>query len=400
MRSAWEQVERQDFFDAVAKAFPFGESRRDFVGAAENVQHADGLAQSESPDDARFGSLARRVQQDALRFTGDRPRKSHLHERLVNFASDELVILLQESCGRLGAVNRRAFPFDSEDGFCGFAEGEAEKAVTAVKIQEMVALFKAEQATGGLDEVMDLAFVYLAESRYRIFEPKVAEVERELARAVKLLEVQHVCRALGFEVVIRLRRIDVCVCCRDVIRALLQNFGDLLELADNACVQLFHVENHDAILVSAADDNPVERVGERLVCRRNQLVEQQTVNGVVFFGLENAIVFVKTQIARFHLDLALGRGAVIARHRACNNRLRAASKAVDFPKFADGGVFDFELVFVIERSERFAVCGIRFFSVIREVIGYGLFKKHINPFLYNPKFKKFRETFKEYFYAM
>ena len=109
-----------------------------------------------------------------------------------------------------------------------------------------------------------------------------------------------------------------------MIRALLQHFCDLLELADNACIELFHVENHDAILVCAADDNPVERVGERLVCRRNELIEQQTVNGVVFFGFENAIVFVKTEVARFHFDLALGRRTVIARHRACNDRLRAA----------------------------------------------------------------------------
>ena len=261
----------------------------------------------------------------------------------------------------------------------------------------MVALFETEQAACGLDEVMDLAFVDLAESRYRIFEPKVTEVERKFARAVKLLEVQNVCRALCFEVVVRFCGIDVSVSGRHMVRALLQHFGNLLELADNASIELFHVENHDAVLVRATDDNPVERVGERLVRRRDELVEQQTINSVMFFGFENAIVFVKTQIARFHFDLALGRCTVIARHRACNDRLRAAGKTVHFPKFADGGILDFELVLVIERSKSLAVSGIGFLSVIREVMCYGLFKKHINPFLYNSKFKKFPETLKSFF---
>jgi len=102
----------------------------------------------------------------------------------------------------------------------------------------------------------------------------------------------------------------------------------------------------------------------------------------VFFGLQDAIVFVKTQVARFHFDLALGRRAVIARHGACHNRLRTASKAVDFPKFADGFVLDFELVFVIERSKGLAVSGIRFLRIIREVMGYCLFKKHEILFFY------------------
>jgi len=212
-----------------------------------------------------------------------------------------------------------------------------------------------------------------------------------------LLEVQNVCRALCFEVVVRFCGIDVGVRGCYVVRALLQHFGNLLQLTHDASIKLLHVENHDAVLVCAADNNPVERIGERLVCRRNELVEQQTINSVVFFGFENAIVFIKTQIARFHFDLALGCGAVIARHWACNDRLRAAGKAVDFPEFADGGVFYLELVFVIERSKSFSVSGIRFLSVIREVMSDGLFKKHIDPFLYNPKFKKFTETLKSIF---
>ena len=244
---------------------------------------------------------------------------------------------------------------------------------------------------------MDLAFVDLAESRHRVLEPEMAEVERKFTRSVKLLEVQNVCRALCFEVVVRFCRVHVSVGCRHVVRALLQYFGNLLELANNAGIELLHVENHDAVLACATDDNPVERVGERFVCRRNELVEQQTINSVVFFGFENAIVFVETQIARFHFDLALGRRTVIARHRACNNRLRAAGKAVDFPKFANGGVLDFELVLVIEGSKSLAVSGIGFLCVIREVVSDGLFKKHINPFLYNSKFKNFYECLKSFF---
>ena len=376
MRRAREKVERQHFLDSVAKTFPFGECIRDFVGAAENVQHAHGLAHRESPDDARFGSLARRVEQNAFRFARNRSRESHLHERLVNFPCNEFVVLFQESCGSLRAVDGRTFPFYTEYGLGGFAERKAEEAVTAVKIQEVVALFETEQAACGLDEVVDLAFIDLAESRYRVLEPEMAEVEREFARTVKLLKVERVCRALCFEIVVGTSRVHVGMCCGHVVRALLQDFGNLLELAYDACVQLFHVENHDAVLVRAADDEPVERVSERLVCRRDELVEQQTVNGVVFFGLQNAIVFVKAEVARLHFDLALGRRAVIARHGACHNRLRTACKAVDFPKFADGFVLDLEFILVVERSKGFAVSGIRFLRIIREVMGYCLFKKH------------------------
>ncbi len=397
MRRAREQVERQHFLDAVAETFPFGESGRNFVGTAENVQHADGLSQSKRANHAGFGSLAWRVQQNAFWFARDRPRESHLHERLVNLACDELVILLQEPCGSFRAIDGRAFPFHAEHGLGGFAEREAEEAVTAVKVQEVVALFKAKQAACGLDEVVNLAFVNLAETRHRVLEPEMAEVQRKFTRTVKLFEVERVCRALRFEIVIGFRRIDVSVGRRHVVRALLQNFCNLFQLADNACVQLFHVENHDAVLVCAADDNPVERVGERLVRRRNELVEQQTVNGVVLFGLQDAIVFVKTQIARLHFDLALGRGAVIARHRACNNRLRTTGKAVHFPEFADGGILDLELFLVFERGKSLAISGIGFLRVIREIVGDGLFKKHINPFLYNSKFKKFLESLKSIF---
>ena len=105
MWRAREQVERQYFLDAVAKALPFGKCCRDFVGAAENVQHADGLSHGESADHARFSTLARRVQEDAFRFARDRSRKSHLHERLVDLSGNELVVLLQESCRSFGAVD-------------------------------------------------------------------------------------------------------------------------------------------------------------------------------------------------------------------------------------------------------------------------------------------------------
>ena len=376
MRRAGEQVERQHFLDAVAETFPFGEGIRDFVGAAEYVQHAHGLSQSKRTNHAGFSPFARRVEQNAFRFARNRARESHLHERLVNLACDELVILFQESSGSFRTVDGRAFPFHTEYGLGGFTECKAEETVTAVKIQEVVALFKTEQTACGLDEVVNLAFVNLAESRHRVLEPEMTEVERKFTRAVKLLEIERVRRALRFEIVIGFRRIDVSVCRRHVVWALLQNFGNLLELAHDACVQLFHVENHDAVLVRATDDNPVERVSERLVCRCNQLVKQQAVNRIVLFGLQNAIVFVKPQIARFHFDLALGRGAVIARHGASDNRLRTACKAVDFPKFADGIVLDLEFVLVVERSEGLAVGGIRFLRIIREVMGYCLFKKH------------------------
>ena len=189
MRRAGEQVERQHFLDAVAETFPFGEGIRDFVGAAEYVQHAHGLSQSKRTNYAGFSPFARRVEQNAFRFARNRARESHLHERLVNLACDELVILFQESCGSLRAVDGRTFPFHTEYGLGGFAERKAKEAVTAVKIQEVVALFETEQAACGLDEVVNLAFVDLAESRYRVLEPKMAEVERKFTRAVKLLEV-------------------------------------------------------------------------------------------------------------------------------------------------------------------------------------------------------------------
>ena len=370
VRCAREQIHWQHFLDAVAVAFPFGEGAWDFVSAAENVEHTHWLAHRKSTDDARFCSLARRVQQNAFRFARDRPRKSHLHKRFVNLA-----------CG-LRAIDGRAFPFHAEYGLGCFTECKTEEAVTAVKVQKVVALFKTEQTACGLDEVVNLAFVDLAESRHRVLEPEMAEVERKFARAVKLLEVERVCRSLGFEIVVGTSRVYVGMCCGYVVRALLQDFGNLLELAHDACIELFHVENHDAVLVRATDDEPVERISERLVCRRDELVEQQAVNGVVFFGFQNAIVFVKAEVARLHFDLALGRRAIIARHGACHNRLRTACKAVDFPKFADGFVLDLEFVFVIERSEGLAVSGIRFLRVIREVMGYCLFKKHEILFFY------------------
>ena len=392
MRRAGEQVHRQHFLDAVAVTFPFGEGVRDFVGAAENVQYADRLTHGERTDDARFSALARRVQQDAFRFARNRSRKSHLHERFIDLSGNELVVLLEEPCGSLGAIDGRTFPFHAEYGLGGFAEGEAEEAVTAVKIQEVVALFETKQAACGLDEVVDLAFVDLAESRYRVLEPKMAKVERKFARAVKLLKVQDVRRTLGFEIVIGFCRVHVGVGGCHVVRALLQHFCNLLEFADDAGVEFFHVENHDAVLVGAADDDPVERVGERLVGRRDELFEKQTVNGVVFFGLENAVVFVKTEIARLHFDLALGRRAVIARHRACNDGLRATSESVHFPEFTDGCILDLELFLVIERGKGFTISGVRFLRVIREVVSDGLFKKHKNLFLSTSNLKSSRKV--------
>lgn len=62
VRGAGEQVHRQHFLDAIAVTFPFGEGAWDFVSAAENVEYTHGLAHRESPDDARFSALARRVQ--------------------------------------------------------------------------------------------------------------------------------------------------------------------------------------------------------------------------------------------------------------------------------------------------------------------------------------------------
>jgi len=221
VRGAGEQIHWQHFLDTVAIAFPFGEGAWDFVGATENMKHAHRLAHRERTDDAWFGSLARRVQQNAFRFARDRPRKSHLHKRLVNFPCDELVVLLQESCGSFGAIDGRTFPFHTEHGLGGFTECKAEETVTAVKVQEMVAFFETEQTACGFDEVVNLAFVDLAESRHRVLEPKMAEVERKFARAVKLLEVQNVSRALRFEIVVRFRCVDISVRCCYMIRALL-----------------------------------------------------------------------------------------------------------------------------------------------------------------------------------
>ena len=183
-------------------------------------------------------------------------------------------------------------------------------------------------------------------------------------------------RALGLEVVIGLRRVNVGVRRSHVIRRFLQNFGDLLQFADDRGIDFLDIEYNDPVLVRAADDNPVERVGEGLVRRRDELIEQQAVNGVVLFGLQDAVVFVEAQVARLHVDSPLAGGAVVAGHGARGYRLRVAGEPVYIPEFADGLVFDLQLVFIAEGGEGFAVGGIGFFRVIGDLVGDGLFKEH------------------------
>lgn len=183
-------------------------------------------------------------------------------------------------------------------------------------------------------------------------------------------------RALGLEVVIGLRRVNIGMRRSHVIRRFLQNFGNLLQFADNRSVNFLDIEYDDPVLVRAADDNPVERVGKGLVRRRDKLVEQQAVNGIVLFGLQNAVVFVETQVAGLHVDAPLTGGAVIAGHGARGYRLRVAGEAVYIPEFANGLVFDLEFFFIVKRGKGFAVGGIGFFCVIGDLMSYGLFKEH------------------------
>ena len=376
MRGTGEQVERLHFLDAVAVAFPFLDGGGNLVGAAEHVAYAHGLAHGERVDDSGFATLAGRVEQDFFGFAGYGAREPSLHEVLVNLARDKAVVLLEVACGCLRAFDGRAFHFDTEHGFSGFAQREAEKPVTAVQVEEVVFAGERKQAARGLDEVVNLALVHLAEAGGGVLEAEMPEVQAQFARAKEMLEGEAFGRSLRLQVVIRLRRVNVGMRRSHVIGRILQNFGNLFQFADNRRVDFLDVEYDDPVLVRAADDNPVERVGEGLVRRRDELVEQQAVNGVVLLGLQDAVVFVEPQVARLHVHAALAGGAVVAGHGACNDRLRTAGEAVHVPEFTDGIVLDFQLFFIAEGSEGFAVGGIGFFRVIGDLVGDGLFKEH------------------------
>lgn len=381
MRGSREQVERLHFAHAVAVTFPFLERGGNLVGAAEHVGHADRLAHGERMNHARFAALARRVEQDFLGFVRDGAREPGLDKVLVDLACDKAVVFLEVLGRCLRAFDGKPFPFHAEHGLGRFAERKAEQAVTAVQIQEVVFLGEREHAACSLDEVVDLAFVNLAESRDRVLEAEFPEVEAQFARAVELLEVESVCRALRFQVVCGFGGVHVGVRRRHVEGGILQRVRNQLELAHDARVNLLDVENDDAVLVSAADDNPVERVGERLVRRRNQFLKKEIVNLVVLFGFEHRFLAVELEVARLHEHAALARGAVASGERACDYLLRVAREAVHVPKFLDGEVLDVELVLVVEHGERFAVGGIGFACVVRNLVCDGLFEEHVNLFL-------------------
>lgn len=173
VRGAGEQVERLYFLDAVAVAFPFLDRGGNLVGAAENVADAYGLAHGERVDDSGFAALAGRVEQDFLGFAGYGAREPCLHEVLVDLACDKAVVLLEVACGSLRAFDGRSFHLDAEHGFCGFAQREAEKPVTAVKVEEVVFAGKRKQAASGLDEVVYLALVHLAEAGRGVLEAEM-----------------------------------------------------------------------------------------------------------------------------------------------------------------------------------------------------------------------------------
>ena len=377
MRCTREQIHWQNFLDAVAETFPFLECVRDFVGAAENVQYANRVSCCKCADYAGLRALARRVKQYAFGLVGAYSWQAHLQKLFVDFTGDKAVVLFQELGTRLRRLNGRTFPFHAENALGGFTETETEEPVTAVQVQESVARFECEQAACGLYQVMNLAFVDLAEACGGVLEAEMSEVERKFARSKELLEAEPVGRTLCFEVIVGFCRVEVGVCCGHVVRALLQYFGNLLQLAYDACVDFLDVENDYTVLVGAADDNPVERIGQGFVSWRNQLFEKHTVNGVVLFGLQNAIVSVETEVARIHFDTALARGAVVSGHGACYHGLRAAGEPVHFPELANGCILDLELVLVIERGERLAVGGIGFLGVVRQLVRDGLLKKHV-----------------------
>ena len=173
VRGAWEQIERLYFLDAVAVAFPFLDGGRNLVGAAEYVADAYGLAHGERVDDSGFAAFAGRVEQDFLGFAGYGAREPCLHEVLVDLACDKAVVLLEVACGSLRAFDGRSFHLDAEHGFCGFAQREAEKPVTAVQVEEVVFAGKRKQAASGLDEVVYLALVHLAEAGRGVLEAEM-----------------------------------------------------------------------------------------------------------------------------------------------------------------------------------------------------------------------------------
>ena len=355
MRGAGEQIERLHFAHAVAVAFPFLERCGNLVGAAENVAHADGLPHRERMNHAGFTALAGRVEQDFFGLVQYRLREARLHEHFVDLARDKAVVLLEVLCGSLRAVDGRAFPFHAQNVLGGFAERKAEQAVTAVQVQEVVFLAEAEHAARRLDEVVNLALVNLAESRDGVTQAKVPEIQAKFARAVKLLEVEPFGGALRFQVVVRFGRVHVGMRRGHVERRFFQCIRNQLEFAHDARVNLLDVENHHAVLVRAADNYPVERVGERLVRGRNEFFEQEVVNLVVLFGFEHGFLAVELQVARLHVHTALARGAVPAGHGARDNLLRIAGEAVLVPEFLEGVVLDLQLVLVVKHGERFAV---------------------------------------------
>ena len=223
---------------------------------------------------------------------------------------------------------------------------------------------------------MDLALVNLAKSRHRVAQTELAQPKREFPRAVKLLEVQAFGGPLGFQVVIRLGGIHVGVCRRHVERRFLQGVGNQFQLAHDAGVNLLDVENHHPVLVGAANNNPVQGVGQGLVGRRNQLFEQKVVNLVVLFGLQHGILAVELQIARLHGHTALAGGAVGTGQRACHHLLGVAGQAVHVPEFPDGQVLYAEFVPVVQHGQGFAVGGIGFAGVVWNLVSNGLFKEH------------------------
>ena len=223
---------------------------------------------------------------------------------------------------------------------------------------------------------MNLAFVNLTESRDRVAQAELAERQAHFTRTIKLLEVQAFGGALRFQVVIRFGRVHVGVCRRHLERGFLQGIRNQLELAHDACIDLLDVENYHAVLVGATDNDPVERIGERLVCWRNQLFKKKVVNLVVLFGFQHRFLTVKLQVARLHEYAALACGAVGAGHGARNHLLRVSGEAVYVPKFLDGEVLDSEFVFIIEHGEGFAVGGVGFTGVTRNLVCNGLFKEH------------------------
>ena len=240
----------------------------------------------------------------------------------------------------------------------------------------MVFFGKRKHAACSLDQVVNLAFVNLAETGNGVAQAEFAEAEAHFARTVELLEIQAVCRTLRFQIVIGFSCINVGMRSCHMEGRFLQSIRNQLELAHDASVNLLDVENHYAVLVRATNNNPVERIGKRLVCWLDQFFEQEIVNLVVLFGFEHRFLTVELQIARLHEYTALARGAVAAGHGACNHLLRIARKAIDVPEFLDSRIFNAEFIFVVEHGERFAVGGICFAGVARNLMCYGLFEKH------------------------